>query len=99
MPQRGRKRPGIGEDREVRIVGGAPPRLEAPAPDLQREPIVTQPEVDDPANPAGRNSVFKAMTNASGPSSASPPGNGARLPHAPSPMTSGSSSCPHAVSS
>ena len=48
VPQRGRKRAGIGEDREVRIVGGAPPRLEAPAPDLQREPIVTQPEVDAP---------------------------------------------------
>ena len=87
VPQRGGKRAGIGEDRDVRIVGGAPPRLEAPAPDLQRE-ADRRPsrEVDvTPAAAAGRNSVFRAMTNASGPSSASPPGNGARLPHAPSP--------------
>ena len=87
VPQHGRKRAGIGDDREVRIVGGAPPRLEAPAPDLQREPIVAQPQLDrPPAHPAGRvNSVFSAITNASAPSSASPPGNGARLPQRPEP--------------
>ena len=52
----------------------------------------------DPAA-AGSNTVLSAITKASTPSSASPPGNGARLPQRPSPMTSGSSSRPQSVSS
>ena len=88
--------------RIVRSGSSAAPRtcLEAPAPDLQprtdRHPAGGR---RPPRTRRAGTASSSAITNASGPRSASPPGNGARLPHAPSPMTSGSSSCPHAVSS
>ena len=88
-----RARPGPRRSRAA--TTNVPPRTS------QREAVLAQPQVDHRPRTrrAASNSVLSAITNASTPRSASPPGNGARLPQRPRPMTSGSSSCPHSVSS
>ena len=89
----------------VSITASGPPRLRgrsrAPVRDAGAEALRAEPQLELLVD-AGRRRVEERLEGEDGestPSRASPSGNGARLPQAPSPRTTGSSSRPHSVSS